>query len=1395
MKTVEAKTTSTLLQPKPQRSGTPFFQKEGGGGVFSTDQHDASIIPINSFRRSSLQVSRPFFSPSTIQAKSSNHTGGLTIGQPNDKYEKEADAKADEVVQRLEDPNHNPPSIQTKCDHCLPAEAKATDGEEEQLQKKEELEESEKDIQEKPIIESEAASKIQKKEDTSAEVEEKEESLPELQEKRGLENNTEHPVSDIQAKTESPPSTTPITETIATTTYNNSTESPIQKEEIEKEDQIPEGDIEVQRKPVFESGGEGEDDESVMAKSNDGQLTASTGLQDKLNSSKGSGRPISEDTRSSMEDSFGADFSNVNIHTGSDAIDMSKDLGAQAFTHGSDIYFNEGKYDTDSSSGKHLLAHELTHTVQQGGAKVKRSNRISDSPSNIQKKSWYNFDIPFTDYYFDPSPGGIANATGIAAGNLKYTLPLYWQYRAFNWGKDLAFGELEKVALQTLKRLAADEYVELMNKESFQPNTIIQAYLYAFASSGDEAPVNVRFGNMAKGQIFVSADIYRQEFLADSQGISMTHPGLDVDTKKDSMGLQIKIIENKVTGQIGIVRDVPQKQFNSLIPVAKGLADSFLQNDMFYGIIGEDYDRGELTSITYNNFLKNGVLAVDFSAILGIGGKQLIRMGFAIINDAYDWVGLMDVKVNGIEEKEMEIDRDDEGQLFGNVPSLNLHEVWKSERGFLEVTLDASFEKGILDIRGNATFQTDRLSGSLSLLVTDEKIAKEKAKQNTPIEIPEDNGASDSKDSATTFSKIGTLGITGWGVLHIVVVKDKDDNELIHGEAAFVVDPDGYVTVNGRLTVKPVIQLTKQYPETPEWTPRFKELEWSNYLPIMELGWLMAEVKGGLYTKYIIHPLQLHDIEIEGTYSTNKAITNTLQIGASLNGFAEALGKIEISGLVALRAGFPIPYLGVNVAAINFKFSGEASLGGGFDISPKIVMSGQEGESSGKAANAFPDFTIKGKVVVGGVLDVGIKGELILELVTADVEKIDINLNRHIGSFGIHTEFEHQFGKEFNPIVSIDQGKYKRRQSTMNILRLYDKGKASGERTGGYYEDGKEIGGIEDDKKIINDQHALPKTEITDDFSMEGNDHHLIIIVGAPGIEAELKMASHPEILIHKIEIAKTNLIKKKAEYILDDEKSNEIERRVKNLNKIKKAAGKVLDNATKLGIDPTKGKKTTIPGFKELGDMIQEYGDKYGVTDLKGEFQPDEEPPGTRRNPFEIIWPKPPSINYPPIYLGGEIDGIKSQSKLKELHTKGFKDETGTKVTKYFPHKGGTLDGGQKIGISETFRIYKNRIIGPLSTDTTPGGDKLNRILKKYGYLPGRDGDGMDADHVHEIQYGGKDLVENLWPLDSDINQDSGRTLKDAIVYYPKSGKTVKIKDLKLNIKNYYFKIIKFEY
>ena len=102
-------------------------------------------------------------------------------------------------------------------------------------------------------------------------------------------------------------------------------------------------------------------------------------FEDQLSSSKGNGTPLPEDIRLFMEPRFGADFSNVHIHENSEADEMNRMVSAHAFTHHQDIYFGAGKYNPASTEGKGLLAHELTHVVQQTGGE---SNKQPSSHSN-----------------------------------------------------------------------------------------------------------------------------------------------------------------------------------------------------------------------------------------------------------------------------------------------------------------------------------------------------------------------------------------------------------------------------------------------------------------------------------------------------------------------------------------------------------------------------------------------------------------------------------------------------------------------------------------------------------------------------------------------------------------------------------------------------------------------------------------------------------------------------------------------------------------------------------------------------------------------------------------------------------------------------------------------------
>jgi hypothetical protein len=90
-------------------------------------------------------------------------------------------------------------------------------------------------------------------------------------------------------------------------------------------------------------------------------------LESRIDSLRGRGAPLDHGTRARMEPRFGHDFGGVRVHTGGEAAAMARSLGARAFTTGSDVFFGAGQYRDDTDTGRRLLAHELTHVVQQGG--------------------------------------------------------------------------------------------------------------------------------------------------------------------------------------------------------------------------------------------------------------------------------------------------------------------------------------------------------------------------------------------------------------------------------------------------------------------------------------------------------------------------------------------------------------------------------------------------------------------------------------------------------------------------------------------------------------------------------------------------------------------------------------------------------------------------------------------------------------------------------------------------------------------------------------------------------------------------------------------------------------------------------------------------------------------
>jgi hypothetical protein len=125
---------------------------------------------------------------------------------------------------------------------------------------------------------------------------------------------------------------------------------------------------------------------------------------------KGGGRPLEPEVRGLMESRLGADFGDVRVHTDHAASESARAISAQAYTVGSDVVFQSGRYEPESPSGQRVLAHELTHVVQQrsgpvDGTPAAGGISISDPSDRFEQAAERNADLVMAGHTVAPAPG------------------------------------------------------------------------------------------------------------------------------------------------------------------------------------------------------------------------------------------------------------------------------------------------------------------------------------------------------------------------------------------------------------------------------------------------------------------------------------------------------------------------------------------------------------------------------------------------------------------------------------------------------------------------------------------------------------------------------------------------------------------------------------------------------------------------------------------------------------------------------------------------------------------------------------------------------------------------------------------------------------------------------
>lgn len=809
MKTAEkAKPSASSSKP----ASSPFFNKEAGNGLYDSENP------------SFFQSSSPF-----IQSKPDPRP-------PIDSKEQEPDPALDQILQESGIKHYeNPPFFKSEFSSTSPIQTNCADCKEEQVQKKEEPEE-EVSLQRKSIFESndDPANSIQAKL-TVGQPGDKYEQEADAMADQVVQKLAQPEVNSNTSAVGNNPNAPYISFLV-----QKQSDASEQDELQRKED--PEEELNLQRKGIFESnktqdnlqmkfedcGNIGQS--KVMAKENGSGQNSTSNLEQRLQNSSSNGQSLSPDTNSQMGSAFGTDFSNVNIHTGSDAVQMNKQLGAQAFTHGNDIYFNEGKYNPGSSDGNRLLAHELTHTVQQGGGAFGKSVQKVDEPAQEEPT------LPTTQV------------------DITQGLELNQEWRSY---LDAQRG----VRDFDLPAKIGNDYEGILKINRI--GRLVEGQPRKYDLSGPSQYMDI-------------IGMSHLDFLRN-QGITPILVLRNFGQEQSTKGfLSIKLGERVIGNVLGLIRGINQN----------------LENLGFLGL-----DEFRIPEGGAENSFENGSLTFQLTDLsTTVDGYLEASGGLGIQGNAFTFNITANVSVAGLAEGEFSLARNEQGLLEG---SANID----ANIANVEANLLVLYENGSVTIQGTGRMQSEKFSGSITLLVTDRNRSTQMMHAALGVESMEEEA--ESTEQPTVPKTPQNQVLVGWGEITATITP------WLEGTAKVGIDAEGHVTIVGEIIVTEEVELMEQ---------RGRKVDLFNVeiragygIPLVGQVFLFASI--GMFVNAGFGPLVLRDIGFTGTYSTDPDVLQQFSITGtlSINAFA-VLGLEAEAGVGLTLIGHDIK-AGVNVTA------------------------------------------------------------------------------------------------------------------------------------------------------------------------------------------------------------------------------------------------------------------------------------------------------------------------------------------------------------------------------------------------------------------------------------------------------------------------------------------------
>ncbi len=299
-------------------------------------------------------------------------------------------------------------------------------------------------------------------------------------------------------------------------------------------------------------------------------------------------------------------------------------------------------------------------------------------------------------------------------------------------------------------------------------------------------------------------------------------------------------------------------------------------------------------------------------------------------------------------------------------------------------------------------------------------------------------------------------------------------------------------------------------------------------------------------------------------------------------------------------------------------------------------------------------------------------------------------------------------------------------------------------------------------------------------FSAAGESHRLWIETN--GTDAVLKVASTPKTLDEQLD-EYTRLAQD-----LDEEEKTTVTGHISTArdlgNQINNQADTLAANVQNPNSDPdanSSADDAVESKEQQLAGVLRQIEEILGLADEEW---------GTSENPLGLDWPKRASAAYPTMYFGPKAGrtqipqsvlaaGDKEKIKEDYLTTRQATrwENAGEPLESFSPHGRKQLPmGGITLGVSSPNRVSVGKKF-KLTPGSTEGAGWYNNKLKAYGFSPAVEY--MDGDHVVEMQVGGRNVEENLWPLDASENRSSGSTLSRAD-FRKSNGDTVPMSEVK---------------